>query len=664
MFVLCFTLIIAQLLGISEAKPWASWEWAAPLGCGIQLNSLPWRFEPDVRGSYADICNYEPALGSWTTCIHEILVENYDEREYGKMLAKTLNTINMCCAMAGGGLAQLSQKDFNSSLENATNYIVDISKLNLTQSISYPVELNTETRQNIVSAVRKNFANFASSNSASSILYYFCAISLVLLLVSQLKSVNRFLFRAKPVNIARASIEIPPFHKTHTARSTLSGFVPTRFEIFLIAIYSVLHTLALFYGYDIDEKGTLDPVGFQYLRVFGVRSGIVAFWQFPLLMALGTRSNILELLAGIKFSTVVVFHKWISRIMVFDAVVHSVAFEIHGQLTGKIVKESQELFWRRGVYATYLSCVICILSLGTLRKKCYEVFLYLHIAFAMVFFYLCWIHAKKFGWLWFIYSSCIIWAIERSLRIIYISKFGLAHAVLQQAGSDLFTVKVPKPKYRAWNSVPGQYVFLYFLTASTFWQSHPFTFTDMGDELYFVIKAKEGATGVILQRLKLQGGTMTIPVFVEGPYGSPKSLLDYDQTLFLCGGSGLPGPLSEAYELSLTKPTETIFVVIVARDLDILEAFREQMIRLKGLHVQLYMTGLESDSFDLPGVHTNHGRPNLDQIIEDFASNTSSLAVSCCGPPGFNDEARSSVARAISHFPNRRIEYFEEYQIW
>lgn len=657
-------LLLAGELGVTEARPWASWEWAAPLGCGIQLNSLPWEHHSLIHGSYVDICTYEPALGSWATCINELLRENYDEREYLDALARTMKTVNMCCARAGGGVVQLSLGEFNSSLQNATNFIVDITNVNMTEGISFPVELESRSRRNIASAVRKNFANLQSSNSASVWLYYFSSIFIIFLVIAQLGPAKRALLRVKPINVARALLELPPLLKTHTVRSTLGGFVPTRFEVSCLSVYFVLHTYLLFAGYDIDENGTFASVRSQYLRALAVRSGILAFWQFPLLMALGTRSNILELLAGMKFSTVIVFHKWISRIMVFDAVIHSVAFEISVRLAGKHAKESQELFWRSGVQATYLCCAILILSLGFLRKNCYEVFLYLHITFAIIFFYLCWIHAKRFGWLGFIYSTCGIWALERLLRLWYISKFGLAYATIEQAGPDLFTVKIPKPKNRLWLSAPGQYVFIYFLSKSTFWQSHPFTFIDLGQELYVVIKAKEGATGSILRKLKDQGGYMVTPVFVEGPYGHVNSYSEYDATLFLCGGSGIPGPLSEAYELSITRSPRPVFVVIVARELDLLRAYKEQIVRLKDVDVQVYLTGPESDASLPPGIGAQRGRPDLESIIVDFALSTNALAVTCCGPPAFNDDARSSVARTIARFPNRRIEYFEEYQIW
>ena len=41
-----------------------------------------------------------------------------------------------------------------------------------------------------------------------------------------------------------------------------------------------------------------------------------------------------------------------------------------------------------------------------------------------------------------------------------------------------------------------------------------------------------------------------------------------------------------------------------------------------------------------------------------------SLAVVCCGPPVLVDDVRNTVSQKLLGYPERIIEYFEEYQCW
>ena len=65
-------------------------------------------------------------------------------------------------------------------------------------------------------------------------------------------------------------------------------------------------------------------------------------------------------------------------------------------------------------------------------------------------------------------------------------------------------LKSPYLSLKRWRPKPGGHAFVHFLTPSTFWQSHPFSFVIGGnddEEIMFYIKVKDGITKTLYNRL-------------------------------------------------------------------------------------------------------------------------------------------------------------------
>lgn len=664
------------------------WESNAVQACASMLNKFPWEFKGEP-GYYSTLCEYEPAFGSWSVCVRDILSDRGLPSD--RNFAKSFETLrSSCCPNSNVTLEQ-----YVSSLQNASRYLEPYDGRS---ALSHPVAIDQVTRSRVGNAFHYFTNNMDRSDNYTGVLCGYLGVVVLVCACFRLfdfTAINFYLFKHRFMSYARGYITLPTLNGSHAAEYTawwrLSGLLPTRLETCILGCFFLLNVILLLINYEFDPYNVLFERKSQQLsRYVGDRSGILAMAHVPLIILFSTRNNLVESLTGFKFSTFISLHKWIGRSMVFDVLVHSVAYTIYALQTHSFIMSWNEWYFRFGLLATLFLVLLLFWSLGYFRKNHYELFLYLHIVLAVAFFFTCWKHIVSIGWTNWIYFSLAIWILERALRIIRILHFGVTTATIQLIGKDVLKVRIPKASPTVkWKAKPGQYVFLHFMDPKVFWQSHPFTVIDTGDELVVVLLAKKGATKVVLERVikasqeSSDNFTIKMKVCVEGPYGATSPLHLFSNVLFLCGGSGLPGPLAHAIDLSkLLDHKITIDMVIVVRSLDILEAYKNQLLELQrsSVHLQIYMTrasptaqygSISSNVHEqeiltkLKPFATFHvGRPDLSGLINKSVAHTGPLAVVTCGPPAFVDKARDITASTIVKNPARVIEYFEEYQCW
>lgn len=666
------------------------WESNSVLSCADYLTKLHWDYDGQP-GYYSALCNYEPAFGSWATCTSDILNDKgFEDRD--ALFRKSLVIVRQSCSYVDPTLANITLDQYWFALHNASKYLH--KEYDDTAKLTFPVKVNKTLRSRYGDAYHYYNTNLDKSNiyGATICLYFFIVGFLaVCFRFFDLSGINRILFKYKIVNYFRGYCTLPTLNSSHAAyftyASIINGLLPTRLESLVIAGYVVLNTVLLSVFYDIDPYNIVfESKSLQYARLVGDRSGIIAIAHLPLIILLSSRNSFLEFLTGFKYTTAIALHKWIGRGMVIDVCVHSIAYTTYALLSNSFTMSQKELYWRFGVCGTAVTICLCFFSLGVVRKHRYETFLYTHIILAVLFFYFSWKHLERIGWKNWIYVSLAVWIIERITRVIRILHFGLATANLELISDDLLRMTIPKPDKNNWKASPGQYVFLYFMHRSIFWQSHPFTVIDSNDrELLVVIRAKKGATGALMKELKKDGRKSTnIKVCVEGPYGSIAPLKRFEKVLLLCGGSGLPGPLAHAIQLGdMLKPNgkKTIEMIVTVRGLDILQAYKSELLKLQRLSINLQFFLTESATTAKYGSTSSNdqnaiikrlekfatfhkGRPAITQIIDTYVANSGSLAIVSCGPPIFVDNVRDVTAKTIVNNPTRPIEYFEEYQCW
>lgn len=392
----------------------------------------------------------------------------------------------------------------------------------------------------------------------------------------------------------------------------------------------------------------------------------------------------------------IAYHRWIARMVVAMAFVHSVGYTWMYVTEGYFVEEMKELWLIWGVVAMTCGGVICVQGLLFLRRKAYEVFLVLHILLAGFWIIGMWFHVCVMGYSQFMYACFAVWGFDRFVRVVRLFWFGFPKAEVSLLPDDTIKVFVPKPK--SWPLIAGGHAWIHFLQPLTFWQNHPFTFVDSVEKdntIVFFCKAKKGITASLRKKLQnFPGKLLTMRVGVDGPYGETSPVSNHSSAVYIAGGSGIPGIYSEATSMAKKskdsgRKTKLIWIV---RELATVAGFAPELTALSKLNIEtvIYVTrpvsseahelfkndlsSVEKDKEDtaslavveeeFPHIEIRSGRPDLNQLVlEEIAEAQKSVAFVTCGHPMLVDDLRYIVVSQIDH-TKKRLDFYEQLQVW
>ncbi|ORY28146.1 ferric reductase like transmembrane component-domain-containing protein [Naematelia encephala] len=334
--------------------------------------------------------------------------------------------------------------------------------------------------------------------------------------------------------------------------------IPTRLQGVLIFIYVLINIVFCCAAYDIFSENLYWPQdnADQIARYLADRTAILSFYNLPLLWVLAGRNDIILWVTGWSYTSANLFHRWVARMTVVEAIIHSAAWTwIEREY---LAEEFAEQYWATGVFATVCMCLLLPFSILPLRQRWYEIFLLIHIVLGIAVLVLLWYHVKIMdgdynAWIW----ACVaIWGFDRVLRLIrvvvlsfHVTKGANAIVTLGQHGLMRISVTTGiqlRPK-------PGQYYFLYSPRTLTPWENHPFTLASWTNEtntntsksktqsrLEFLIAPRFGATSKLYRQVARSGGILESTILLDGPYGSQHDNLEtFDSILFVAGGSGI-----------------------------------------------------------------------------------------------------------------------------
>lgn len=176
--------------------------------------------------------------------------------------------------------------------------------------------------------------------------------------------------------------------------------------------------------------------------------------------------------------------------MFLHAVIHSVAYTWFAVRIGgwdMYKYYAQDIYFIWGLVATAFGGVILLLACPSLRRSCYDLFLYTHIFLVVMFTVGCWYHVYLLGDqenMSFIFACFAIWAYDRVARFIRVLYYNIMLATGNKAlrkvraniipGTDCIRFIVDANKLGLSKRVPGIFVYIYVPNVY-FWQSHPFT---------------------------------------------------------------------------------------------------------------------------------------------------------------------------------------------
>lgn len=497
-------------------------------------------------------------------------------------------------------------------------------------------------------------------------------------------------------------IYAPFWRKRHNREIRLSsaisiGTLPSRLHSIILGGYLLSNIIYMFYLDWIQSN--------RYALAAEIRgrSGTLAVVNMVPLIILAGRNNPLIPILQVSFDTYNLLHRWMGRMVVLEALVHTIAWAyVQVAAAGwrsfneKILHET---FIASGFSGTLALVILFFLSLSPVRHAFYETFLNVHIILAFIIFVTTLIHCTSAAipgglpQLPYMIAIFLIWFFERLARMFrlaynnWTSRHGFTQAVIEALPGDCTRVTMHLPRYL--DVAPGTHAYVRFMGVNP-WENHPFSIAwvehhpDHADEtlerekscsyaalcrgttsVSFVIGAH---TGFTRQLFDIASGTGTrsiqIKAAMEGPYAGHNSLDSYGHAVLFAGSTGI------THQLSYLKPlikgfndgiiaTRRVTLVWVMRDTEALEWIRpwmDEVLRMPRrrdiLNIKLFVTRPKNSKEIVSGSNTVQmfpGRPSISTIMErEVEQQVGAMIVTVCGPGALADDVRQAVREVQS----------------
>ncbi|MCJ1409722.1 hypothetical protein MMC19_003805 [Ptychographa xylographoides] len=506
----------------------------------------------------------------------------------------------------------------------------------------------------------------------------------------------------------------PLYKKRHNREVQLSmavnvGTLPSRLHTLLLMGYlvsNVVYCTLL----DYTEKPQVALVA----EIRG-RTGHLSIINMVVLFVLAGRNNPLIFLLGISFDTFNLFHRWIGRIAVLEAIVHTVAWSINEHAANgwqgihDAVQSSQ--FIQYGLVGTVALSAIFLHAPSPIRHAFYETFLHIHQFLAALVLYSVLAHAKlgNLPQTPYVVAIILIWSYDRTFRLLRLFyrnvslKKGITKVMVEALPGEACRVTFFLPRPSTYS--PGAHAYIY-LPGISLWMSHPFsiawssttatrsittaeeklpvTNSDLVlpprtvDSLSFIMSKRTGMTSKLYERAAASPHrTMNITGFLEGPYGTSSSLHSYGTVLLFAGGVGITHQIGyiraliQAYHdgITATRKITLVWTVRTTEQLEWVRPWMDEVLALPGrrevLNLLLFVTKPKSAHEVRSGsemVKMFPGRPKPYWLVKDvWDSRVGAMTVGVCGPGALADDVRA----AVRQLPDGGVvDFWEEAFTW
>ena len=506
----------------------------------------------------------------------------------------------------------------------------------------------------------------------------------------------------------------PLWKKRHNREMKLSsavnmGTIPSRFHTVLLTAYLLSNfAYCAFLNYSELDK-------YAVVAELRGRTGMLATVNMLPLVILAGRNNPLIPLLQISFDTYNLIHRWMGRIVVLEAVIHTTAWAyVEHAATGWPGIESKiisDAFIGWGTVGTIALVVILFSSPSAVRHAFYETFLNVHIisAFFAIIGVIVHCELAKLPQRPYIWSTFVLWMVERLVRVARIvycnkSRQSWTKASIEPLPGDACRVTMHLPKYVDVN--PGTHAYLRFARVKP-WESHPFSIAwvdhisnsptppmsekdieaqgpqridkaNTTTDISFIIHAQTGMTRRLFDKASLSGlKVFPLKAALEGPYAGHHSLDSYGHAVLFAGSSGITHQipylrhLIEGFAAGIVA-TRRIVLVWIIRDAEHLEWVRPWMDKIlqmprrrEILTIKIFVTRPKNPR-DIVSpsatVQMSSGRPNVQLLLEKEArEQVGAMVVTVCGPGSLADNVREGV-RDIQE--DGVVDFIEESFTW
>lgn len=505
----------------------------------------------------------------------------------------------------------------------------------------------------------------------------------------------------------------PLRHKRHNREMHLSaainmGILPSRFHTLLLLTYlasNIAYCTILNYS---------SPNKNQLIAEVRGRTGVLAVVNMIPLFVLAGRNNPLIKLLRVSFDTYNLLHRWLGRIVVLEAIIHTLAWAanqvlIHGwDSIGESLRTHTA--FQYGALGACGMIFLLLQSPSAVRHAFYETFLHLHQLTALavligVYFHL---DLDRLPQVRYIRAIIGIWAAERIIRFLRIFyrcfsfRKGWTTVLVEPLPGEAcrLTFDIRRP----WNFRPGCHVYVY-LPSLSLHMSHPFSVawseeqltdtppdanadpekanaesrkTVTGTSISLVIHKRTGMTALLYDRaMASPTGRLNLRGAVEGPYGGLESLASYGTVVMFAGGIGITHHVSHVRSLVAGHADGTvaarkvvlIWTVSNTEQLEWVRPWMDIILALPGrrdvLKILLFVTKPRSPREVISPsatVQMYPGRPQPEVILaKELEERCGAMAVTVCGPGSLADSVRAATRRRVDV---ASLDFIEESFTW
>ncbi|KAI5464030.1 ferric reductase like transmembrane component-domain-containing protein [Mariannaea sp. PMI_226] len=489
-------------------------------------------------------------------------------------------------------------------------------------------------------------------------------------------------------------IYAPLWNKRHNREMRISsaisiGTLPSRLHFILLFLYLGSNFVYMFV-LNWQQKNR-----YEFCAELRGRSGTLSLVNMVPLIIFAGRNNPLISLLKISFDTYNLLHRWMGRIVVLEALIHTIAWAIVcvADIGWKGVGDQivNQLFIGSGFVGTVAMILLLLLSLSPLRHAFYETFLNIHIVLAFVSFVATWAHCAsseipgglpQLPWIMAIMALWFADRFARMLRLVYLnwSSKGFTDAVCEPLPGEVTRVTLTLPRYV--DIKPGTHAYLRFKGINA-WESHPFSIcwvqhlrdntlpsfekeqdeivdkSTMSTSVSFLIGAQTGMTRKLFERASSSRRSLRVKAAMEGPYAGHHSLDSYGHVVLFAGSTGITHQISYIRHLldghnEGTVSTHRITLVWIIREYESLEWVRPYMdtiLRIPNrkdiVRIQIFVTRPQNPR-DISSASTTvrmyPGRPNIPLLLQkEVQEQMGAMCVTVCGPGALADDVRGAV---------------------
>jgi hypothetical protein len=466
------------------------------------------------------------------------------------------------------------------------------------------------------------------------------------------------------------------------------GRVPTRFQTIFISLLIITHVFASTWNIPWSDPEL------EVLPILRNRTGTLSVVNLIPNVILSTIKNPLIWLLDIPYDTFNMMHRWLGRVSILQAIAHMICYLV-GSVRQKGwagVKASMHApFIYSGLIAGIALTVILLQSPKVFRALSYEFFHHFHIVLVMLMTIFLWKHLDGLPQRGLLLGFVIFWAAFRTWRFatLVFRSFGTTvskvKVELLPGGAVKLNISSPRP----WKYRPGQSLYL-TIPSIGLWTAHPFSVAWSGVEqplsrndsvktfkekapvvssrvvemietqgeqtMSLIVKKHRGLTGKLWERAEKASSPLTLNAYIEGPYGTERSLSSYGTVMLFASGVGITHQLPYVKALVegfsqgtvAVKWMTLVWVIPTTECLDWVRPWMHEILGKEGrrevLRVLLYVTraGL-SQSIRSPSemVRMSRGRPDVQSLMwNELEQKIGCLGVSVCAGSGLADEVR------------------------